>query len=164
MQPSSDARPISTRTRTLVKAEAGLLVAVYAGLLLAGWIIWRAPDVDPRDSMHPPLGPPYPIEPATFDRIRLGMTKKEVEEAIGEPSGAYEYEGAEPPRWGTLEVGYRPVMREAGLHYNDIWDGQQQKFKLTCWDGREFWIEVAFDENEKVIGYYLEKPRSDWWR
>jgi hypothetical protein len=141
------------------------LVWVFLLILLGSlglWLARQGQQSDPRDALYPLVGPPYPIDPAAFDRIRLGMSREEVKAAIGEPGG--EYDGPSPPRWGTLEIGSRPVVREGGMHYDHNWEGQEQKYILHVRHGKEFWLEVVFGDDDRVIGYYLEKPRQNWWR
>jgi hypothetical protein len=87
-----------------------------------------------------------------FDRINMGMTLREVEEAIGMPPGRYcSYE--------PLPLSMSPVgnyLRETGLPAASLSDaGTIDKLTVKRWIWDDHWIWAAFDENGKVVGYYL---------
>jgi hypothetical protein len=87
-----------------------------------------------------------PIRPAGithqgYVRIRLGMTKSEVEEIIGKPPG--EYDGP-TRRWHSS--------------WDDECEGSETPpFRSRAWENRDCRIEVGFNLSGRVI-YKLYRP------
>jgi hypothetical protein len=109
-----------------------MLIVALAGLVI-GWIGWRWIDV------------PVPLR--AYERIRLGMTREEVETAIGR----------EPYRGVILSPGFLHYVRETGLPAASIRHPAERSAELTVetWTWDESWIVVAFDDGGKAVGFYL---------
>ena len=77
-----------------------------------------------------------------YNRIRLGMTLSEVEEAIGLPPWE--------PTPSTLPT--RVLVRETGIP----WATHDYGLPSALWlEWRDYMIEVTFDESGKTVGFYL---------
>jgi hypothetical protein len=109
-----------------------MLILALAGLPI-GWFGWRQIDV------------PGPLR--AYERIRLGMTRDEVETAIG----------TEPYRGVILSPGRLKYVRETGLPAASVRNRAERATELTVetWTWDESWIVVAFDARGKAVGFYL---------
>jgi hypothetical protein len=121
-----------TRRRLLI----GLLIAMAPIAPVVCWTVWRA------------ISLPRPIR--AYERIRLGMTPAEVERAIGMPPGEF------APLTASMSRGYPQYIRESGLP-SETADAEWVHAKVTVqrWRWEEYAIYVAFDEEQKAVGYYL---------
>jgi hypothetical protein len=104
---------------------------------------------------------PRGIGPASFRRIRSGMSLHEVEQAIGLPHGDYftrpESFDARAPYWGLREQGGEPVAR---LRTNTTRVGSK-KVSVRSWRGNDYYIQVALDENDSAIAWSLHEA-EEW--
>lgn len=117
-----------SRTRKVIILAIVVVFVLLAGLWVSG------------------LFSPGPIR--AYDRIQLGMTLEEASDVIGVPPG--HYDGRRYPR-GTTEGPFRKIVRQSGLPEDRVQDG----VKYEDWIWLEYAISVAFDQNGKVVGYYL---------
>lgn len=110
--------------------------------------------------------PPANVVPAplrAYDRIRLGMTLPQVTAAIGVPPG--QYDGQQPPTGPqlTLSGPFAVYERETGLPVKCFPDagGRPGRYEGTLtverWMWSDYWIDAAFDNNGKTVGFYLLK-------
>jgi hypothetical protein len=101
--------------------------------------------------------PPRGIGPACFQRIRSGMRLPKVETVVGLPPGDYftRPEGVDPrtPYWVLREQGGEPVER---LRTNTTKVGSQ-KVSVRYWRGNDYYIQVAFDENDSAVAWTLHE-------
>jgi hypothetical protein len=103
----------------------------------------------------------HPISPAGYKRIRLGMTKRQVEAAIGLPAGDYYTRHL---RLGALSGPFvGRTLRESGLPLQGAADSrggpggeERQRVKLESWCGNIYRIRVAFDERGKAVSSSLD--------
>src|SRR5262249_42093750 len=102
---------------------------------------------------------------AEYDRLRLGMTPAEVEAAIGLPPGYYDT--TRPPMPMSMSP-LGELVRSTGLPKESLPDAAGRpspdhpaRITLKMWTWSQYWIWVGFDEQEKVVGYYLLKVKSD---
>jgi hypothetical protein len=94
-----------------------------------------------------------------FGRIRLGMTQSEVETAIGMPPGDYDTKNF----FKSLTSGpFGEYVSQSGLPDSSLPDannrpspGYSGKLTVHRWIWEDYWIWVAFDERDMVVGYYL---------
>jgi hypothetical protein len=151
------------RKRRLI-ASVGV-VLLLAGLAAAIWVRWftlqRLTPANPTSTGVTPTGV------AEYDRLRLGMTPAEVEAAIGLPPGYYDTTGPLPPSMSPIG----DYVRSTGLPTKNLPDAEGRpspdypaKITLKMWTWSDYWIWVAFDEREKVVGYYLLKVTFDPFR
>jgi hypothetical protein len=118
-----------------------LLILLLATLLLVsviGWAVWRQM---------------VPQAVSAYERIRLGMTLTEVEQAIGKPP---EYRDSFFGFEGEL-VRQTGVPRK-GASFSDL--------KVEEWWWNDHLIVVAIDDDRKVVGFYLfeqERPSLIEW-
>jgi hypothetical protein len=128
-----------TRRRLLI----GLLIAMALIAPVVCWSVWRA------------ISLPRPIR--AYERIRLGMTPDEVERAIGMPPGEF------APLTAYMSRGYPQYIRESGLP-SETADAEWVHARMTVqrWRWEEYAIYVAFDEDEKAVGYYLLQWPGAW--
>ena len=100
---------------------------------------------------------PHNIGPASFQRIRSGMSLHEVETAIGMPRGDYftRQEGFDPrnPYWVLREQGGEPVDR---LRTNTTKIGSKQ-VSVQYWRGNDYYIQVAFDGDDSAVAWTLHE-------
>jgi hypothetical protein len=82
-----------------------------------------------------------PISPRAFERLRLGMTELEVENAIGLPPGDHSQGAAYRGRsaWRSRSVGAAAMMTATWKY----------------WGGDSFVISVAFDPQGAAVAYEL---------
>jgi hypothetical protein len=120
-----------TRRRLLIC----LLIATLLIVPIGGWVVWRA------------LYVPEPVR--AYERLRLGMTREEVTQAIGMPQGNY---GSRDLPLGMIAS--TSVNREAGLSQADL-GRRWTEVILEVWTWDEYWIAVAFDFNGTAVGHYL---------
>jgi hypothetical protein len=155
-----------------VLAVGFAIAPVALALLGMGWVLHKYPAKWGNRSVesgtfyipgreYEPEKNDIPITKAAFKRIRLGMTMSEVEEAIGGSSGAFE--GVPIPVWGAVEA-YAPTVREMGMPEDEMWKKSGDFVTVHRWAGKSYWIHVAFDQDEKVVGCYLGKASDGWWR
>jgi hypothetical protein len=90
-----------------------------------------------------------------YSRIELGMTRQEVDIAIGLPPGYYEGEYPKPRSMGRILV--TPPLRQSGVDF-DKGLGVNNGHELQTWIGREYVIWVLFDERGTAVGTYLLQP------
>jgi hypothetical protein len=120
-----------------------LLLATLVIVPVAGWVVWRAAT--------------KPEAVKAYERLRLGMTKGEVEKAIGMPPGYYR----SYPRVGIQDGNYvrqiGPMPDAAGRPISSLpyYEGTVERW---TWD--DFWIWVAFGEDGKAVGFYLLEPHQ----
>jgi hypothetical protein len=100
---------------------------------------------------------PRGIGPECFRGIRPGMRLHEVETAIGLPHGDYftrpESFDDRTPYWGLREQGGEPVDR---LRTTTTAVGSK-KVSVRSWRGNNYYIHVAFDENDRAIAWSLHE-------
>jgi len=103
-----------------------------------------------------------------YDRLRLGMTPAEVEAAIGLPPG---YHDTTRPQMPPSMSPIGDYVRSTGLPTKSLPDAAGRpspdypaRITLKMWTWSDYWIWVAFDEREKVVGYYLLKVTLDPFR
>ena len=130
-------------SRRLLKVALGVLVLLMPCLLLVR--AWRSD----------------PISPAGYSRIRLGMTPKEVEAAIGLPPGDYYTRHV---RYGSLSGPFVEPLREVGIPrevftnaINAHGEAPGEPLIPGMWCGNAYCIWVAFDERGTTVGAYLLK-------
>ena len=90
----------------------------------------------------------------TYERIRLGMSSSEVEAVIGVPPGDYDTKHAE---LAPSMCPHGIYVRKHGLASECLPEGGDYTKKLTVkhWTWNDYWIRVAFDESDAVVGCYL---------
>jgi hypothetical protein len=109
----------------------------------------------------------WPVSAAerAFNRIRLGMTKDEVEAAIGSPAGYQNRTMPEDDYWiscGATAVAVK-YIRTTGLSSDrlvgttgPLLPGEAERVTFKSWAWENHWISVAFDDRSKlVVGYSL---------
>jgi hypothetical protein len=133
-------------SRRLLRVALGVIVLLVPCLLLAR--AWRS----------------EPISPAGYSRIRLGMTPKEVEAAIGLPASDYY---SRHQRYGGASGPFVEPLRELGIPLKEFtdainWRGEEPAEPLIpgMWCGNAYCIWVAFDERGTAVGTYLLKVDS----
>ena len=98
---------------------------------------------------------PRVIGPACFHRIRSGMKLSEVESVIGLPHGDYY---TRPP---TLDwrAPYWGLREQCGEPTDHMWAHTttvgNKKVSVRSWRGNNYYIHVAFDENDSVVAWSL---------
>src|SRR5262249_29615802 len=101
------------------------------------------------------------IGPTSFQRIRSGMGLHEVENVIGLPHGDYftrqESFDSGAPYWNLCEQRGEPV---AHLRTNTTRVGSK-KVSVRSWRGNDYYIQVAFDENDSAIAWSLHEA-EEW--
>jgi hypothetical protein len=122
--------------RKLAWGSLALLVIVAAA-----WLLW------PRD----------PINPATYHKIRMGMTLAEAEALVGRPSiGIAEMMDV---LFKQRRVRWQDPKPEDVLHEGNDWSGGRPDLAtLRCWEGTHGGIAVQLDADGRVIGKRFE-PR-----
>ena len=112
---------MTTRRRRIVIA---LVIVALVALPAIGWVVWRE------------IKKPEPVR--AYKRLRLGMTRDEVEAAIGV--------APRHPSWEEFENS-TPLRASDMLppHLGEFW----------TWDG--YWISVNFGQNDTAVGLYLYK-------
>src|SRR5262245_36009970 len=129
-----------TRRRLLI----GLLIATMLIVPAGGWAVWRA------------IAKPAPLR--AYERLRLGMTLTEVEEAIGAPPGIHT--DISP---AFLARRFPQHVRESGLPSETAEaDWVHAKLTVERWSWEEYSINVAFDDDGKAVGYYLLQWPGEW--
>jgi hypothetical protein len=146
-----------------MKKRQFIATVIFPGLLTglvmayAFWARWSAA------STGEPAGTPSLVTTPTgiveYERLRLGMTPAEVEAAVGMPPGYYDT--TRPPMPMSMSpIG--KVVRYTGLPENNLPDAAGRpspnypaKITLQMWTWSEYWIWVAFDKENKVVGIYL---------
>lgn len=118
---------------TKLKRSLLAVAALTAVVLAVVWLLWPEPA----------------IGPASYERIRLGMTQAEVEAVIGLPPGIYHNQiGGEAL---TSDVRGLPMSRSSDYH------------RSAEWWGTKHGIFVAFDKSGAVVGCQLfdvQPPRG----
>ncbi len=107
----------------------------------------------------------WPVSPAVraYERIRLGMTREAVEAAIGKPAlfedAFAKLEGIAANHFGGA------LARCEGVSYGDLrlarmkqQTGGAKRYALGVWLVEEDEIQVAYDSDGRVVGYYLMGP------
>ena len=95
------------------------------------------------------------IDKSVYDRIRVGMTEKEVEAILPFPPGDYSnavsYGTAGPEREGELPAQWWDYTEhpDGSLSYTDPKSGQRNPGKW--WRGKEGWLLLFFGEDNRVI-------------
>jgi hypothetical protein len=115
---------------------------------------------------------PRGIGPAHFQRIRSGMSLHEVETVIGLPHGDYftrrESFDDRAPYWVHRQQCGEPVDR-LRTHTTKV---GSKKVSVRSWRGNDYYIQVAFDENDSAIAWslheaaewsFIERIRSWYW-
>jgi hypothetical protein len=105
------------------------------------------------------------IGPAAYDRIKVGMTRQQVEGIIGLPTGDY-YTGPRSP--SSMSGPYGTLNKEAGVRRSDLSDGPRgfasrdgRRVKLEQWWGDNYIVEVGFGEDGAAVGcdlYDVDPP------
>ena len=115
-----------TRQRFVI----GVVIVTLAAVLAFTWVGWRE------------VTTPEPVR--AYERLRLGMTKDEVINAIGVPPGNYT----------NNESGrtYFERIRESGMPFEKL---RSASVTVELWMWKDHSISVAFDEAEKTAGFYL---------
>ena len=98
-----------------------------------------------------------------YSRIELGMTKQQVEDAIGFPPGYYEGEYPRPPSMGRFVK--TPPLRQSGIDFESC---RVDDHELHGWIGRTYAIWVIFDDQDTAVGSYLlelypDTHRKSWF-
>ncbi|MBI3824357.1 MAG: hypothetical protein HY289_16955 [Planctomycetes bacterium] len=88
-----------------------------------------------------------------YNRVELGMSLEDAEKAIGCPPGNHGYRRKVK---GGSTSNYLECVESAGARAKEDMGPQ---ITLKYWAGSHFWIEILFDENNKVIGKALNIPR-----
>jgi hypothetical protein len=93
---------------------------------------------------------PWPVR--AYDRLKLGMTREEVEGVVGMPAGNYRTPIMGMPLWR--------LGREAGIPWPRWWTADAADradtagiFSFWYWD--DYCISVAFDKDKLAIGLFL---------
>lgn len=101
------------------------------------------------------------ISESSFDRIKGGMTEKEVVEIIGVPPGQYS-----SPYWYQTE-GFESGGRvdysanNKGAPSSGHWLVEKDIVKTTrVWGAKNIRISLYFDKDDKVVGKYLVVARK----
>lgn len=125
------------------------VVLGLALLLFTGLLIWQA-KTGPRGA---------------YGRIRLGMTQDEVETVIGMPPRDYMHHPF--IRGGTTFGPFGKFIRMTGIPYEstmcDPTVGRKPSVRLEHWYWDDYWIQVGFDEDGKVVGFYLLEVEDCFW-
>lgn len=87
------------------------------------------------------LRPEPTIGPASYERIKLGMTEAEIEAVIGLPPGSY-YGSADRKAESRTQKGV-PTLPSSGYH------------RSAEWWGTQYGIIVAFDKSGAAVGCCL---------
>lgn len=95
--------------------------------------------------------PSDPIGPRAFERIRLGMTKEEIETVIGFPAGNYQHSSM-VFRWI-----YATKVSEEGPAEFELIGLQSEE-----WYGDSYRIKVVLDADKKVVAAFLYKADPDY--
>jgi hypothetical protein len=136
----------------MATARRRLLIVLIATALIVsagGWLGWRA------------IAKPQPVR--AYERLRLGMTKNQVDAAIGMPPGWY----TEPKLGGIMSGPHVHYVRASGIPSVSLptVDDRDTPLTLEQWTWDDYWIRVAFDEDGKAVGCYLLEssgPGYDW--
>lgn len=103
-----------------------------------------------------------PIQPAAYERIRLGMTQPEVEAIIGLPPGYYskvpglEVTVRESDRWSAqTPFPARGPIRAATWRLRGRATGMADRIIQTSWWGDTYAIQVHFDRTGRADARYL---------
>jgi hypothetical protein len=121
-----------TRRRVL----CGLLLASLVLACFAGWLVWRA------------VAKPERVR--AYEQLALGMTRTEVNQAIGVPPGRYTAKSWDQPS--------QLYLREAGIPAVNLYEYELTRdtdVKVEKWKWDDYWIFVAFDGEGKSVGCYL---------
>ncbi len=98
---------------------------------------------------------PFPVR--AYERLRLGMTKSEVEAIIGEPPTRCNFFRYSVPI-GSISPPDLPVigsrLRETGIRCADVREGQP----LDGWEWEDGGLWVTYDRDGQAVGYYLVGP------
>ncbi len=114
-----------------------LLVLLVLALPLLLFIV-------PRLLQRPPLGDR--ITPEAYERLRVGMTREEVQAAIGLPPGDYRRNRGAAKVYTALDGNIpQDIGKSSGLAFVDWW-------------GDENMIGVWVDAQGKVAGTAISKP------
>lgn len=90
---------------------------------------------------------PDPIQYQNWNRVRLGMAMREVEDLLGCPPGVY--------ITGPVEK-FVPTIGRAGV--------PPKVDKWCVWDGNQMTISLGFDAGGRVVDhYFLDRPQVDFW-
>jgi hypothetical protein len=103
---------------------------------------------------------PRAIGPACFQRIRSGMRLHDVETVIGLPHGDYftrpECFDPRTPYWGLREQCGEPADR-LRTHTTRV---GSKKVSVRSWRGNDYYIQVAFDENDSAVAWSLHEAEE----
>ena len=112
---------------------AGGLLVTLLGTAAAWLLLSRGPQIDP----------------ASYDRIMVGMTTADVEAIIGAPSGDYSS---------------RKVTSFVMLRNDRAVPKSKDGFNESVWVGRTHVIAVEFDDDYRVVGKDIgEVQDPPWW-
>jgi hypothetical protein len=148
--------------KKLFLVTLGIIVLLVCSM--AGWLtLYRTGEEE-----EVPLRPDSDWKPsperdlkgvAEYDLINLGMTLGEVEAAIGAPPGHHDTKRLQMPPSMSPTAHF---VREKGFPSRGLPDaagrpapGFLQKIKLAMWTWSDYWIWVAFNEDDKAVGCYL---------
>jgi hypothetical protein len=100
-----------------------------------------------------------------YEQIRLRMTRDEVETAIGMPPGDYDTS----QHFGGLTSGpFGDYVKKRGIPPDGLPNaagrrgaGDSEKLTVQRWTWDDYWIWVAFDERDRVVGCYLLETVDD---
>jgi len=95
-----------------------------------------------------------------YGRIKLGMTASEVEAVIGEAPGFHDSGGPMPTSMSPTGS----CVRESGIPLSKVLDEKYLEVKLATWYWDDYWLWVAYDASDRVVGCYLFKVTSNPWR
>jgi hypothetical protein len=122
------------------------------GLLMAVLLVCIGTALAIRVTMPTPTG--Y----QAYGRIRLGMTRAEVEAVIGMPPGWYDSKHREglPP---SMEP-FGHTVKESGLSYKEV-DDLSTRVTEETWFWEDYWIWVYYDETEHAVRTELIEVLDD---
>jgi len=89
---------------------------------------------------------PYFHEPVrAYHRLKLGMTRAEVEEVIGKPP----VDLSPAPFY----IDFMPQIRESGIPRSKLYS--VVGCRIAVWTWPDYQVGVAYDQSDSVVGYYL---------
>lgn len=122
-------RPMNRRRLLLIG-----LPLLLAGLAAVGaWVLYESPHV------------------RAYHRLRLGMTRSDAINAIGEAPGDYRSQD-NPNGWEVVQKAGLPHEELTGL-ITEKQNGLSNRVEAWMWD--DVGVFVAYDDAGEVIGYYL---------
>src|SRR5262249_55306125 len=99
--------------------------------------------------------------PTRFQRIRSGMSLREVEKLIGLPYGDYftrreDFDGRVP--YWTLRQQRGEAVHRLRTSTTEVGG---KKVSVRSWRGNDYHIQVAFDENDGAVAWSLHEA-AEW--